>query len=102
MKYHKIENEIDNLLSNGELNPYEKKLLKAVKTSLTEKNTIIREANEALLLEKKQTRRYKEMYLFDLPMQSEDVGITVWGYFLALVNLILSGCGLYFLTSLLF
>jgi hypothetical protein len=100
MNYKTIENEIDNLLSTGDLNPYEKKLLKAVKTSLTEKNTIIREANEALSLEKEQTRRYREMYLFDLPMQPEDVKITVWGYFLALANLILSGCGLYFLISL--
>ena len=31
MEYKKIENEIDNLLHNGELNPYEKKLLRKVK-----------------------------------------------------------------------
>lgn len=31
MEYKKIENEIDNLLHNGGLNPYEKKLLRKVK-----------------------------------------------------------------------
>lgn len=31
MEYKKIENEIDNLLHNGVLNPYEKKLLRKVK-----------------------------------------------------------------------
>ena len=31
MEYKKIENEIDNLLHNGGLNPYERKLLRKVK-----------------------------------------------------------------------
>ena len=37
MKYHKIENEIDNLLSNGELNPYEKKTFKGCKNVFNRK-----------------------------------------------------------------
>lgn len=42
MKYRKVEKEIDNLLHNGGLNPYERKLLRKAKRKLCEDNEIIR------------------------------------------------------------
>lgn len=38
MEYKKIENEIDNLLHNGGLNPYERKLLRKVKRKMCKDN----------------------------------------------------------------